>query len=61
MENINLKNNMNSEFELDERAGDSIFNKVIRDNKAVTDFASLPDAIKKSFTDIVCLKYISQL
>ena len=52
MENINLKNNMNSEFELDERAGDSIFNKVIRDNKAVTDFASLPDAIKKSFTDM---------
>jgi hypothetical protein len=52
MKNINLKNNMNSEFELDERAGDSIFNKVIRDNKAVTDFASLPDAIKKSFTDM---------
>ena len=33
MENINLKNNMNSEFELDERAGDSIFNKVIRMKK----------------------------
>ena len=51
MENINLKNNMNSEFELDERAGDSIFNKVIRDNKAVTDFASLPDAIKKAMIE----------